>query len=323
MTSYYFNAISFFVWILINFFHGKTSFILAESFENPLDDATQSSNLNQESRLRKSQFRYKPVDVRVLSQPTSRPSAFSAPTPFIISASLSADGRYCSLTFDSPTNKAGMTSSEFSCSSFLSFLGNDVATCLWSDASTISVYPDLTTADHIAEALNVGSVITMLSNNNIYNVKCGNNIATMPRSCVSSMQQTVFVLGPMNPVPPSVSIISSTFISACAPWRLDLTGSTGDGQRGWVATVQATGTNSSLSTLPLQKFIQNHANNTKVPFAVPASYLHVGETYTVKITLCNIFFDCASKTIAVTGKNFLAFLLCLILHGFFFSFSLV
>jgi hypothetical protein len=307
MINHYFNIISFFFWILINFFHGKNNFILAESFENQLPSS------NRQFNVERRQFRSKPVDVNVLSQPTSRPSAFSAPTPFIISASLSADGRYCSLTFDSPTNKGGMTSSEFSCSSFLSFLGNDVATCLWSDSSTILIYPDLTTADHIAEALNVGSVITMLSNNNIYNAKCGNNVATMPRSCISSMQQTVFVLGPMNPVPPSVSIVSSMFISACAPWRLDLTGSTGDGQRGWVATVQVTGTNSSLSTIPLQNFIQHHANNTKVPFAVPASYLHVGEVYTVKITLCNIFFDCASKTIVVTGKTELIFLLVLCL----------
>jgi hypothetical protein len=284
---------------IINFFNGENGLVLAN--ELPVTRQAEINSLSSDLIV---ENQLTPAQVHVLAQPTSKPTEFSVTTPFVISTSLSADGRYCTLVFDSPTNKGGISSSNFPCTNFLLFPKNEVATCFWSDASTIAVYPDLTTAENIAEALNVGSAITLLADNGIYSAKCGTGLtSSMPSACVPVMQQSLFVLGPLSPIPPTVSIKTSLFISACAPWRLDLTESTGDGQRGWRASASVVSSNKTENTASLRNFVAAHANMTKVPLSVPAKYLNIGSVYTVTITLCNIFLDCDSETAVVTVTN--------------------
>ncbi len=230
-------------------------------------------------------------DVSVLSQPTLAPTTIIA-TPYIISATLSSDGRYASIIFDTSTNKGGSTSSSFTCSSILDFTGDDVATCLWLDSLTIAIYPDLSTSTNIANALNVGSVIRLLSSNSIYSVLC--DITNLNSACSQAVQQTVFVLGPSDPVSPYVSVAIAKIVSSCSPLTVDFTGCTGDGQRGWQSiSVTVTANNASANPSALATYLKSQFS-TKVPISVPSTYLTAETTYNVTVKLCNIFVDCAT-----------------------------
>jgi hypothetical protein len=240
----------------------------------------------------------------LLAQPTSRPTAFDAVAPFVLSAVLSADGRYCTLSFNTPTNKAGLSASSFPCADLLKFDGKESAVCLWQDSSTIAIYPDLTTAANIEIAINVGSSVSLLPGNKIYSSVC--NVNSLARGCKMTDAQTIFVLGPLNPTQPTVSIASPKYISACSSWRLDFTGSKGDGQRGWNSPeITVVGSALKSDVTALKNYIIA-GFTTAVPMSIPQTLLTVGETYDVKVTLCTVFYVCSTGSISVTVTNSLS-----------------
>lgn len=80
------------------------------------------------------------------------------PTPLLTSSFFSGDGSFVSVSFDSPTDRAGvMGSSRFNCSSLFKFQGSDLASCQWSKDSMSVV---LTPGPSVV--IDVGAKVTIL-----------------------------------------------------------------------------------------------------------------------------------------------------------------
>jgi hypothetical protein len=279
---------------IIQFFHGKIGLTLA----NDLRGA--------ERQLIVENYPSQSAKIHVLSHPSVKLTDVIPSTPVVNSTSLSNDGRYCTIVFDIPTNKGGMISSTFPCGKFLNFPRKSTATCFWLDEFTIAIFPDITTAQFIADALHVGSSISLLLDNEIYNEKCvtGTTSSSVSSACSEVAPQTLTVSSPSVPIVPVVSVKSSSFTPSCSSWKLDLTGSTGDGQRGW-NFINVTVMSADFTAMELTG-LRDHITsiiNTKVPILIPSSLFTLGTTYTVTITLCNIFLNCGNETVVMTVVN--------------------
>eukprot|EP01040_Poterioochromonas_malhamensis_P014220 gene14220-15723_t len=219
--------------------------------------------------------------------------------PTLQSAMLSSDGRYCVISFSVQTDKGGYSYS-FPCTNLFTFSGDSLATCYWQDSSTIVIYPDLTTDP--LNALSVGSIIMLSIVNNIYSV-CPTGVT----NCEPAMAfpQTQIVEAPLNPVTPTVVFNAPSAISGCASWTVDLTASSGDGGRGW-SSKQIVVTSDTADV----KFLQGNFTakfRTDKPFTIPSGAFVVGSSYSISLTLCNLFAKCGQSTfnleIRTTGST--------------------
>jgi sterol desaturase/sphingolipid hydroxylase (fatty acid hydroxylase superfamily) len=217
----------------------------------------------------------------------------SAPT--MTTGVLSVDGRFCTVTFSAPTNQAGKSvGTNFPCSTLFTFSPGDVsgAVCSWQDDKTLNIYPDLSSAASISQAINVATNVLFTTTNNVYAAGCTATSTNCARGWGS-----VFIIGPNNPTTPVVSFNTPKFIRNCVPWGLDLRGSSGDGQRGWekVTVTVAGGSNSAA----LQTYIQNQFSTTSV-ITVPTNLLLTDSTYDITVKLCNMFLTCGTGKVTVT-----------------------
>jgi hypothetical protein len=212
-------------------------------------------------------------------------------TPMFQMSLLSLDGRYCTITFSTQTNKAGIAYN-FPCTRFLQFPGDSKAFCYWQDPSTIVIYPDLTTPQAIAQAIGVGSVIVVKPNNNIKAICPQDN-----SGCVSGAVppfQSHLVEPPLSRAYPNVVFASPSIITGCSSWAVDLTATSGDGGRGFTGKMFISGSNADGTPANIslfRDFFQSQFS-LEAPFTVPANVFTVGATYQIDLQLCNFFLQC-------------------------------
>jgi hypothetical protein len=225
-------------------------------------------------------------------------------TPMFQMALLSLDGRYCTITFSTQTNKAGIAYN-FPCTTFLQFPGDSKAFCYWQDAATIIIYPDLTTPQAIAQAIGVGSVIVVKPNNNIKAICPAEN-----SGCVSGAVppfQSHLVEPPITPATPNIVFASPSIITGCSSWAVDLTATSGDGGRGFQGKIFISGSNADGTPANVGLFNTYFKSNYTLakPFTIPSRVFTVGATYHVDLELCNFFLKCnwGNFTLTISTEN--------------------
>ncbi len=210
-------------------------------------------------------------------------------TPVLLSAVLSDDGSYITLSFDSATDKSGY-SYAFPCDNLLSFADNTLSKCVWSDdASKIMIYSS-------SSALTVNSSISILGSK--LKAKCYSDANTC-----SAWQfipsDTVFVESPSVSSTPLVSIGAPSTINGCNSLSIDLSSSSGHGGRAWVSvafSVESKGSNVDA--------LESYLNaNYSMLTEVPSSYFNGGSLYGITVTLCNFLGACGSSTHRLTVLN--------------------
>jgi hypothetical protein len=219
--------------------------------------------------------------------------------PILQMAILSLDGRYCLLTFSTPTDKAGY-SYNFPCTTLLSFNGDNAAKCYWQDSLTIVIYPDLKDTLAVSTAINVGTIVMLNVDNNITSI-CPIGSSLTDCTPAKAYPQTVIVEAPQNPVIPKVVVAAADKLSSCSPWTVDLTSSSGDGGRGWSSTMvvasvwdSPTGANATVFQRRLLELF-----TPLKPFTIPSNAFVVGTRYEIDFQLCNLFFRCAWKNVTL------------------------
>eukprot|EP01038_Epipyxis_sp_PR26KG_P007133 gene7133-9734_t len=198
--------------------------------------------------------------------------------PQLSSAKFSDDGSCVELLFDSSTNKGGYTNN-FLCGSMLSFSGDSTSTCSWNDDRTIKIYYPF--------KLIVNSVILLKNNNNITG-ECS-SVAI----CSESIETSVLVMPPSNPIPPIVNINVQPIVSICSGARMDLTSSTGSAGRPWLSTKFEV-ISSSSTNYAIVAYLNRTYDSSK-PLTIPASLLESGFSYSVSVTKCNFLTSCGSS----------------------------
>jgi hypothetical protein len=169
------------------------------------------------------------------SNATSTVNILSSKTPpvppLMTSVQFSNDGRYLYVTFDSSTDKAttvlnGQVS--FDCSRILSFNSSFSSKCLWQTEKFILV--TLSSTIPVDELPNIGDKITLLD-------KVIKPLCTMSTDICSqtnaTAKMTLPIVGPANPISPSVSMSTPSKIGQCNDIVLDASRSTGKAGRPW------------------------------------------------------------------------------------------
>eukprot|EP01038_Epipyxis_sp_PR26KG_P004351 gene4351-6155_t len=212
------------------------------------------------------------------------------PPPNLQSCILANDGSSVVLTLDSPSDKANIITSTFTCSSILFFIDSDLTMCQWQGYSSIIIY--LGSGGYKPE---VGSNISVLGNK--LKAKCTSS------SCSTwsyMTESSIAIQAPFNPVKPTVVLQSSGVISACSNMTLDFSSSYGSGGRNWKSIIFSFHRNENLdqrlsnisSTQVLNGYIESSLTITN-------SDLVVGSVYSISLQLCNFMGACGQRSFTV------------------------
>jgi hypothetical protein len=224
-------------------------------------------------------------------------SASSDPVvPSLTYAYFSNDGSQLLIQFDEKTNKGGITTSTFACSSLFSFPGVS-SYCQWTSRSLVTA-----TLGSSATVL-VGDTLE-LSGGKIKAACATGTAQSICDAYATAAAQSVSVGSPLKTLTPSVTINAPDTISTCADLIVDLTSSTGSGGRAWYNQSVQIFSDNDVTAL-LTWLMANY--DVSPPTAVPASegLLSQGQ-YNYIATLCNFFGECgyAASTVVVVNSEF-------------------
>jgi hypothetical protein len=207
-----------------------------------------------------------------------------------------------SVSFDSPTNRAGATGAT-ACQSLLRFSGDTSALCLWASDANLRIYPGPATTAASGGVLGVNSTITVLGGK----VRARCTAAFTPVACLqwsAVILTSAQVLAPAEPVSPSVVISAPSSVGACNALTLDLSSSTGAAGRLWKRVTFEVRTAFGATSGALQRFLLHNYTMTP-PTPIPPVFLMEGQQYSIQATLCNFLDACgtSTKTVSVTASD--------------------
>jgi hypothetical protein len=223
----------------------------------------------------------------------------SVPAPVLKSAAFSDDGTQVIVGFDSHTDR-GQTrvtnyDTSFRCSQMLSFDGSTTSACIWStDMQLVITLQQSTMVPSGTISLLSGVVRAFCSRSS---EKCGYAGAS-----------SVVVVGPLNPIVPTVSLSTAGTVSSCDDIVIDPTSSTGNGGRQWrrlMWNVTVMGSNTA-SGVAIAAYLNTHFSTTAKVATIPNSFLSPAR-YVISLQLSNLFRQTAvqSVTIAVEEAEYL------------------
>ena len=221
------------------------------------------------------------------------------------------------MTFDSPTDKAGILTTTWACTRLFTFRGASSSICSWLNATSVSAsFPAINNvANSVANSvgyLNTSDFITL--QDGLLRAYCTSDAAT----CLSNLPAVsarVPTLFPSNPLSPTVIINAPNSLGSCSNLSLDATGSYGNGGRLYksvVWTVVAVDYSSHVAVsdtsraLALQTYLNDYSlvNQVFMPITISQSSL-VGASYIFTLTLTNFLglYRASSAIVNVNTKS--------------------
>lgn len=220
------------------------------------------------------------------------------PVPVLVSVQFSNDGTLLFVTFDSDTDRGGISVSSFECATLFHFHGVNStaasATCVWTSASLVTI--------------SLGGSVTVAVGENFYLRSL--TLYKIRALCLSSLAKCaryqyiratkVNVLPPLTASRPVVGISGPSIIGKCDSFTLDLSSSTGGGGKAFSSilfAVSSTGNGTEA---------QNFLNSRYVispPKAVPHGTFPEGLN-NIMVTICNFLGACGqgSHQLIVTAR---------------------
>jgi len=206
------------------------------------------------------------------------------PTPTLLSAIFTETGGSMVLTFDSATNRAGITTTTFPCTDLLSFIGADSTTCSWTSPATIlGVFQASLTISYVG----VGDEVTLLAG--LIEPSC--NVGDDCQFFQTANQQTVPLQAPPVAREPVVILRIPTVSASCDDVILDPTLSYGSGGRRWTVVQYSVTKTTNAGTEDATDIV---------------AYLEsFGTTTAQQLPISQDFLSSATYTITLTAENFL------------------
>ena len=221
--------------------------------------------------------------------------ASEQPSPVLQTAIFSPNGVSLFAVFNTDTDRGGKGTSLFLCSSLLSFIGENMASCQWNSPSVLSIVATGTTRVSLGDSISVRA--------NTIRAACPSSV-TSCASWKTSVPIEIIVSAPSLLIVPTVIVNAPAVVGLCASPILDLTSSQGAGGRAWKSLqINVTGSDAT-STQVLQRFYKS-VYRISPPTPLPAGSVSMGATYSFHITLCNFLGACSSTTydmLAVDGN---------------------
>jgi hypothetical protein len=216
------------------------------------------------------------------------------PVPVLVSVQFSNDGTLLFATFDSSTDRGGISASSFQCSDLFHFPGVNDTACAWTSASLVTI--------------NLGGSATVAVGDAVYLTSL--TLYKIRALCLSSVvkcagynyikKSKVNVLPPLTASRPIVGIFGPSIIGKCDSFTLDLSSSTGGSGRPF-SNITFTVSSNSDSTAA-QKFL-NSRYVISPPKAVPRGTFPDGLN-NIMVTICNFLGACGqgSHQLIVTAR---------------------
>jgi hypothetical protein len=214
--------------------------------------------------------------------------------PVFQSALFGNLGVYVYFIFDRDTDKAGIVTTNWACSSLFVFSGASDSTCTWINSSYARLKFNYASSTAL---LSVGGTVSLLGNK--LRAACTN------KNCTANLRSpytNITASAPTNPTVPIVNINVATFSSPCDAVTIDASSSSGNGGRDWLEmTWSIVSAGADRSQVDSILAILN-ASDIASSIDIPASLLQV-TTYTVTLTLTNFLLAQKSSTATFTVSS--------------------
>jgi hypothetical protein len=220
-------------------------------------------------------------------------TASAAPKPVLSSAKFADSGSSIDVSFDSVTNKGGITANSWACSTVLTFVASGYTTCSWVSASTVRI-----TFTSVAEGttlLAVGGTIT-----NVPALVAAQCPADTDCSLYGKADAvSVTVSAPDSPVVPTVVLQVPAVVSNCDDVKVNPTLTSGNGGRAWTTVLWTVSAASGASTTAIQALLTGTTSVITIPKASVPS-----DRYTLSLTVTNFLGQSSttSATFSVDGN---------------------
>ena len=226
----------------------------------------------------------------------------SLPPPKLQGASLTNDGLYLNIYFDSPTNVATIVSnnqstlrdSPVNCSSFVKFPGCNYATCSWASLSQLVAYLPGYKVGPILPS--VGDYVQLQPNT--IKAQCFQASVADCSNYLYSPVASISISAPKTPVSPVVYLFGPTSISSCDDLVLDPTASTGKASRNWYSVMW--NVSGSSSATQITSYLNANYKDTTALVTVPINLFLPGYEYTLTLVLTNFFRRSSAGSISFT-----------------------
>ena len=214
------------------------------------------------------------------------------PTPSVVSVVISNDGLGAVMTFDSNTDKASKTT-QFSCSTLLTFSGSSSATCFWRSQKELAVY--FSTSSSVAD-VSLGEQVTLAGSK----IRAACQVATDCNSYTYVKTAKYNMTSPTHPIVPTVAVTSpSTFIE-CDQILIDPTTSAGRGSNAWSDVLWAVSGSNSSAAADMEAYLNsNAATSTDARITLPRTYTALG-SYTVILKLTNYLLQTSLSSVSLS-----------------------
>ena len=229
--------------------------------------------------------------------------------PEAVRATFVGDDNEIEVAFDSHTNQAGFENSIFDCSTLLLFPGASSTSCFWRDSSTLII--SLNGASTLLPGDSITVNVTLIeaeSKRDGTGRRLSSSLSKSDRRLQSEVDLVV-IAG--QETSPTILIGAPSRLSACSPFVLDLTASSGHMGRIWRnVSIQVRG--SSLSwphkhdIITIVGELNNfYANVYDIYTAteLPGGNLIPQFLYVFDIRMCNWFMKCATATHYLTTMS--------------------
>ena len=216
--------------------------------------------------------------------------------PALVSAGFSNDGTHIQIQFDSPTNRAGSSSTFFFCWRLFEFSCSFSSQCQWIDDQTIYAFVSSTRSCRLP----VPGSSVMIQPTAAIKAACPNtnSLCTAMSTWPNATRSTIIIKEPSFATPPIVVITMPSSVGFCDPLSLDVTSSTGNGGRPW-ASAAVVAKSSCGNTSSLNKFL-NQTFAAFPPTSIPPNYFQGGCSYAFIVQLCSFLGACSTSSESLT-----------------------
>ena len=228
------------------------------------------------------------------------------PAPKIISCQFADGGQAVIMSFDSPSDRAGITAINWPCSILFTFKNSNSTTCKWIDAMTVrATFSALNFTGRSNDTLSVGQIVAL--NGGLLKAFCPLNALNCSIN-PTAVKKSLALLAPLYALSPTVILSTPSALGSCTNLSLDATSSYGGGGRPYTSIIwdaSARTTNGSIIDVSsLKKYMNAFSAVYQVirPINVARNSLIEG-TYNFTLRLTN-FLGAESSTYAdVTVTN--------------------
>ena len=152
--------------------------------------------------------------------------------PKLTEAQFGNTGSFVALTFDSDTNQGGIIStSSWTCNQLFKFPGASTTQCVWKSNSLVqATFGSISSSTNVSSILQLGNLVTVLPGLIQGMCRSGTACGKYPYLGPAGADgMTAIVVGPTNPLLPTVVLIMPTALGPCSNLTADLSTSTGNG----------------------------------------------------------------------------------------------